>query len=90
MKNKTPMVNCLTPCTLISPHCTLNAKSGSGGQQLTICGGARLALKAERRSETCAVVEAPAFLHFGRTGTLRADVRHRRPSVVYRRRLPVL
>lgn len=63
---------------------------GGGGLQLTVGGGARLALEAERRPEARAVVEAPAFLHLGRAGALRADVRHRRAPVVHRRRLSVL
>lgn len=67
-----------------------NAKPGGGGQQLTVSGGARLALQAERRPETRAVVEAPALLHFGGAGALRADVRHRRAPVIHRRRLSVL
>lgn len=57
----------------------------------TISGGAWLALKAERRSEAGPVVEAPALLHFGGTGSLRPGIGHRGPPVVHRRRrLPVL
>lgn len=57
----------------------------------TIGGGAWLALKAERRPEAGSVVEAPALLHFGGAGSLRAGVGHWGAPVVHRRRrLPVL
>lgn len=60
-----------------------------GTESLTISGGAGLALKAEWGSKACAVIEAPALLHLGGAGALRAGVSHWRPPVVHRGRLPV-